>query len=155
MPELLATQYIIQNTSFGVVQRIAQGSNFTGELPGTVTADFVPVFDSTTGVIHYKDAVGGTGVEGTRGGLYSFGQDTPVEISQILADFGASVTWTVSILTADDYAIPVATNTGRYISQLPPQRLLLQPGDRLKVVTTGGAAAMWLRVSIRTEQAVD
>ena len=155
MSDYACPNFIVQNTSLGIVQRIASGEDFTGTAAGLSTADFVPVFDRETGIIHYKDTVDGVVLEGDRGGLFTFGHQTPIEITQVLADFGASIAWALSIVTADGFTIPVEGDTARYVHYTPPSRLLLHPGDRLKVTTAAGSAAMWLRISVRNEQAVD
>ena len=153
--EYLATDFIIQNASFAVVQKIALGNNYTGVAPASGATPFVPVYDSTTGIIMYKDAVNGTVTEGTQGGLFTFRNLEPIEVTQLIADFGADTSWSLSLYTGDGITIPIATDTDRYVHYCPPNRLVLHPGDGLKIETTDATKAMWLRVSLRSEQAVD
>lgn len=153
--EFLATDYIIQNTSFGVVQKIAQGFNFDGTLPGLGATSFVPVYRSESGVVILKDSVNGAVTEGDHGGLFVFRQLETIELTQLVADLGADTTWAISLVTSDGVTIPVHNDTDRYIHYTPPGRVILHPGDALKLVTTDASKAMWVRMSLRNEIAVD
>lgn len=146
-----------------VEQRISAGAQFDGAAPSLSTEpvgerDFVPFYDTEDGVFRMKNpgptTTPGTLAEGDHGGLWIFPHEQPVWVLQFLADLGTSQAWTLQVVLKDGSTVTVATATGRYIALFfATARFILNPHEKLKLVTTTATAAMWARAYTRLEQA--
>ncbi|MBU1891239.1 hypothetical protein KJ782_07215 [Patescibacteria group bacterium] len=149
----------VQQTLTTLEQAIGAGGALNGAAPALSTEpagarDFVPFHSTVDGVIRMMnsgDAVGatpeGTINEGDTGGLFDFEHARPVVIKQLMADFGASVAYTISVVTTLG-TFSIATGTAQYVllcynvDKLP----ILERGDKIKVVSAGTLAQI-VRVS--------
>jgi len=145
-----------------IEQRIAAGSQFDGALPSLSTLgagerDFVPFFDLADGVFRMKNpgplTASGTVAEGDHGGLWVLPHAQPIWMMQFLADLGTSQVWTLQIVLKDGGTVTVATATGRYVAVAFSPRFVLNPHEKLKLITTAATNAMWARAYVRLEQA--
>lgn len=146
-----------------IEQRIKSGSQFDGVAPSLSTEpagerDFVPFFDTEDGVFRLKNpgptTTPGTLDEGDHGGLFSFSHTQPCGVMQFLADLGSSITWTLNLVLKDGKTIVLHTDTGRYITLIPygDHRVIINPKEKLQLVTSGATVAMWARAYVRLEQ---
>lgn len=149
--------------SITVEQRIRASSQFDGLDPSLSTEpagerDFVPFFDTDDGVFRLKNpgptTPAGTIAEGNHGGLFSFSHTQPCGVMQFLADLGSSITWTLQLVLKDGKTIVLHTDTGRYITLIPygEHRLIINPTEKVQLITTAATAAMWARMYVRLEQ---
>jgi hypothetical protein len=152
------------STSF--VQRMNAAVNFDGLAPkSTVPAaseqDFVAFQDTVSGEHVYSNPGPTTPeatLKGTSGGLFEFGHKQPIVIEQVLIVFGASTNYTITIVTPHGevaYAGGTAVTSALlgWGGTEPNWRPLLMPGDKLKLVTSGGAVSNAVaRVSVSLEQ---
>lgn len=148
-----------------VEQKMAASSPFNGAIPSLSTEpagarDFVPFVSTVDGIFRMKNPGGvlgaadpGTITAGDAGGLFIFNHKQPVKVERILADFGASVAYSLSLITTAG-TIPIDSGTIRYLviltenlNKLP----MLNPGDQLQIIAAG-TAAQWARVSVSLEQ---
>jgi len=146
-----------------IEQRIAAGAQFDGAVPSLSTLgvgeqDFVPFFDLADGVFRMKNpgplTPPGTVAAGDHGGLWILPHEQPIWMMQFFADLGTSQAWTLQVVLKDGSTVTVATATNRYITLLfGTYRLMLNPHERLKLITTTATAAMWARAYMRLEQA--
>ena len=136
-----------------VEQRIKAGEDFTGEAPELATKAFAPFFDDTDGVIRMKEDGTPANVEADKGGLFTITMDRPCVLAQVLGNLGGSIAWTLKIVTAlgATKAVQIAGATGQHVALDWSDRVTIFPGDKIEFKTTSGAAAMWLRVFIRTQ----
>lgn len=136
-----------------IEQRIKAGSQFTGEAPSLSGGAFVPWVDEYDQVFRYAKSSDATVKEGDKGGLFEFECAAPVSLEEVLADFGGSVTWTLSVVPRSGPAIVIETaSSSRYLVRTEYQRLHLVRGDKIKIVTSGGSAAMWARIALTLNQ---
>jgi hypothetical protein len=150
------------------VQKMKATTNFDGNAPADSgepagQRDFVAFFEPDTGEIIFSnpgpDTTEGT-LTGNSGGLFTFNHKQPIIIEQFLALFGASVTYTLSIVTADGEVV-LATEAGVtsalicMVNDDPNWRAILMPGDKLKLVTTVGTATnAVVRINVRLGQQI-
>lgn len=154
MPDMQQNAIEINTVVTCIEQRIKAGSNFTGEAPSLSGNVFAPFAATEDGIFRWKQADDPTKTEGDKGGLFEWSQAFPVALEYILADFGASVTWTLYVVTRTGDTIQIATNTGRYLLRIEYERFYLFRGDKLKLVTTGGAAAMMARIGLSLDSGI-
>ena len=74
-------------TPVSIQQRIASGQNFTGARPSATGLTFLNNTNKFT--------------EQNAGGLFDFGGDNPIQITQIMAKFGAATAYTLSVVSLD------------------------------------------------------
>lgn len=136
-----------------IEQQVDAGSDFDGAAPADATENFVPYYDEDDGVFRWGKPDGTTFV-GTHGGLFDMTHKQPIVLEQLFADFGGSVTWNIYIVTARGDVL-IKTGTGQYLAYGNGElRWRMQRHEKVKVTTSGGSAAMWLRIYVRSEQAI-
>jgi hypothetical protein len=85
------------------------------------------------------------------GGLFTFAHLQPALLEWVMMDLGASVAYTVSIVTsAGDWQ--VASGTSQFVILTP--RAPLMPGENIKVTfaAPGVGNKGWVRVYVRSDQ---
>ena len=138
-------------TSF-IEQRIAAGSQFDGNAPALAAIKFVPWVEDYDQVFRYALPTNSATKEGDHGGLFEFECAAPVSLECVYADLGASIAWTLAIVTRDGHIVVIDGNTSRYIVRTEYQRFHMARGDKVRIITSGGAAAMWARIGISLNQ---
>lgn len=137
-----------------VEQKIAAGAQFNEAIPSLSTLDlgerdFVPFYSSADGIFRMMNpgpiTAPATVSAGNSGGLFVFSHKQPVLIEHIMADFGTSIAHTVNLVTAAG-AFPLVAATGRYVWIKHDQKIVLFPGEKIAVKTTGATLVMWARV---------
>jgi len=137
-----------------IEQRIAAGSTYDGVVPADAVENFVPFYDDTLGIWRLGKPNEST-FEGTHGGLFVMDHKQPLVLEQVLADLGTSLAYTLSLVTTSG-TIPIATGTSRYIAYNDSNlRWRFQKGEKIKLVVAAGTAAMWARIYLRSEQAIN
>jgi hypothetical protein len=131
-----------------IEQRMAAGNDFSGEDPSLSSAAFVPYFDTIDNVARWGSDATTPVYEGDKGGLFAWDMIGPSSVEYIAANFGGSVDWTLSIVLRTGEEVVFATGTGQYILRREYDRFYMFPGDKIKVVTSSGAAAMVVRVGV-------
>jgi hypothetical protein len=129
-------------------QRIKSGENFTGEAPSLAGEVFSPFFDSSDNVARFKQTSDPTKDKGDKGGLFEWTAIGPTSVEYIIANFGGSVSWVMSIVTRTGDQVDFASGSCQYVLRREYDRFYMFPGDKIKIVTTGGAAAMVVRVGV-------
>ncbi len=124
--------------SIGIQHKVTANNQFDGTLP-------VGALTFANGMNKYA--------AGTAGGLFDFENTEPIIITQYHFEFGDVTTgYVLSIITtnADESEISgeasILAQGSAKIVIVTGQRLLLTAGQKLKLVTTGGTAAMFARV---------
>lgn len=135
--------------TIAIEQKIAAGSTYDGALPADAIENFVPFYDDASGIWRMGKPDEST-FEGTKGGLFVTAHNQPMILEQVFADLGASLAYTISIVT-NAGEIPIATGTSRYIA-IGNVRWRFQQSEKVKLVVAAGAAAMWARMYLRSAQ---
>lgn len=149
-----------------LVQKMLGAANFNGLAPANNTQPvaerpFVTFNEKTTGE-HVFSNPGPTTAEGTLlgtdGGLFVFNHKQPIVIEQLLAVFGGTTNYALTIVTPYG-EVALASETGvtsaliGLVSTDPNWRPILMPGDMLKLVTSGGTVNnAVVRINVRLEQ---
>lgn len=140
--------------SIMVEQRIKAGSQFDEAKPSLSTEpageqDFVPFFSDADGIFRMMNpgptTPEATLPEGNHGGLFEFSHKQPVLIDHIMADLGTSIAYEVYLVTALS-KFQIAAATSRYLWVKHDNKVILFPGEKISIKTTGATVAMWARV---------
>jgi len=144
-----------------IEQRIAAGSQFDGAIPSLSTEpagerDFVSFYDPVDGVFRMKNpgptATPGSISQGDHGGLFTFTHKKAIWLSQFFADLGTSIAWTLALVTSTGDEIQITGTTSRYIAlHFFQHATLINPGEKLKLVTSGASGAMVARAYLSLE----
>lgn len=118
-----------------IQQAISAGNDFDGAAPGGALTT------SPEGIESYA--------ESDAGGLFEFGNQYPVEVVQIQIILGGQLTWSISVVDDDDDEIVLWSGTTEAdFHTTAADRIVLLPGQALKLVTSTASAAMKARVSV-------
>ena len=152
MTEFIQSEVQIEVVSETLEQKFAANVAITGVAPSLAGSSFTTWYDSADGIMRYKQADDVTKDEADLGGLFSLSHDQPGILEQVLMDLGASVAYTVSVVTTAG-TWQVAAGTGQYVVLLP--RIILNPGEDIKITaaTPGAGKKAWIRVYLRSDQA--
>jgi hypothetical protein len=151
MSDILQTSIKIEVITKALEQKFASNIAKTGIAPELGANAFAPFYTTEDGITRYKQATNPSVVEADDGGLFTLGHDQPAMLEWVLADLGASVAYTVSIVTsAGDWEVD--SGTARYVFIHPSAPIM--PGENVKVVAaTPGAIKSWIRIYVRSDQA--
>lgn len=136
MSEIVRTTVPISVTPVTIEQQMAIGNNFSGEAPSLAGEPFVPYFSNVDGIYRMKQHDTPANDEGDKGGLFEPTCVEPFFLEQLHADFGESNAWTLSVVTSSITYL-VSSGTGQTIVQIPHDRIILHPGEKIKLITTG------------------
>lgn len=152
MADLQQLNVEITNITRAVEQKFTANVAITGVAPSLASEAFTPYMAEADGILRYKQHDDTTKDEADVGGLFTFVYKQPAVLEQVLMDLGASVAWTVNIVTSAG-SWQVDAGTGRYVVLTP--RSLLMPGETIKITaaTPGVGNKAWVRVYVRTDQA--
>lgn len=152
MADIQQNNVEITNITRAVEQKFAANLAITGVVPSLAGEAFTPYMGEADGILRYKQHDDTSKDEADLGGLFTFVYKQPAILEQVLMDLGASVAWTVSIVTSAG-SWQVDAGTGRYIVLLP--RSIIMPGETIKVTAAapGAGNKSWVRVYVRTDQA--
>jgi hypothetical protein len=144
-----------------IEQRIALGSQFDGAIPSLSSLavgqrDFVSFYDPADGVFRMKNpgplTTPGSVSQGDHGGLFTFTHKKGIWLSQFFADLGSSIAWTLALVTSTGDEIQITGATSRYVVlHFFQYATLINPGEKLKFVTSGATAAMVARAYLSLE----
>jgi hypothetical protein len=113
------------------------------------SAEFIPYYDDTDGIIRMKSTAATPVAEGDEGGLFVFNNKKPIMVEYIYFDLGASIAWTLKHKTTNgDISVDGATSQVLR-KTYEDHRLILLPKEGLKLATTSASAAMWARIGVR------
>ena len=115
-----------------IEQKIAAGSQFDGTAPTTTPA-------TGNDMLSYP--------EDTVGGLFDFGNTSPILIHQIAVRLGSQSAWTIEIEDVDGIAVEVASGTNESSLLLTDLDLIVLQGQKLLIKTTGATDPMRARVT--------
>jgi hypothetical protein len=151
MSDILQSSIPVEVVTRSLEQKFANNIAKTGIAPELGANPFAPFYETDDGITRYKQADNPTIVEADDGGLFTLGHDQPAVLEWVLMDLGASVAYTVSIVTsAGDWTVD--TGTARYVVVKPTAPLM--PGENVKVVAAApGAVKSWIRIYVRSDQA--
>lgn len=123
--------------SYRTIQhRISAGQQFTG----TAAAG---ALSRTHGIEDYAAAAAG--------GLFDFGHSVATPVRYIAIKFGGQSAWTLKLVDADGVVLgTVLSGTNETTKYAQLTDLVLMPGDKLKLETTGATTAMQARVTVAT-----
>ena len=142
MANLLSTPGL---SIIGIQHQITAGAQFTGELP-TVS--------SPAHVVTCANALNKF-VADTKGGLFDFEQEEPLRVMQYHFDLGGSVAFVLTVETYDaagsvisGESMQILAATSRIVVGTP--NWVLGKNQKLKLTTSGAAAAMTARIYVVT-----
>jgi hypothetical protein len=166
MADIRQADVLAQTIPTTVEQKMLAGTTpFNGAAPALSTEPvgartFVPFVSTVDGIARMKNPGGvlgasdpGTLDAGDAGGLFEFANKQPIQVERIMADFGASVAYTLTLVTSAGDLV-LSTGTVRYLVLLTANTNvlpMLNPGEKLKLVAAG-TAAQWARVVVSLEQ---
>lgn len=137
-----------------IEQKIKAGEDFTGTIPTLSTEpvgerDFVPFYEESTGIFKMGNpgptTAEATLFEGDAGGLFTFQHKRPIIIDHIMANFGTAIAHAFNLVTANG-SFPLLAATAITAWFKPSDKLIIFPGESIKITTTSATAAMWARV---------
>jgi hypothetical protein len=151
MADIEQTAVNVEMITKALEQKFAANIAKTGVAPSLAAAPFTPHHGENDGVLRYKESGTPTNDEADLGGLFTLAHTQPAILEWVMMDLGASVAYTVSIVTtAGDWE--VASGTDRYVVVKPTAPLM--PGESVKVVAAApGAVKSWIRIYVRSDQA--
>lgn len=132
--------------------KMAANLAMTGVVPSLSAEAFEPYFSDVDGVLRYKQHDTPANDEADLGGLFTFAHKQPGLLEWVMMDLGASVAYTVAIVTsAGEWQ--VAAGTSQYVILTP--RAPLMPGETIKVTAAapGAGNKAWVRLYLRSDQA--
>ena len=134
---------LAQTTIAAFEQRIEAGGSFDGTVPKK-TVNYVYYFDSDKSLYSAKHpSTPDTAYLCNTAGLFSFGNQKPILLRQIIADLGAATCdWTLSLVT-DLSTVEILRGTSvKQVNYFDPQKgLVILPGEKLKFTSTTAVAA--------------
>jgi hypothetical protein len=152
MADIQQTTMEIPVITTALEQKFAANIEITGIAPELSTEPFTPYYNSDDGIIRYKQHDDTVKVEADKGGLFTFHHTQPGVLEWVLMDLGASVAYTVNIVTSAG-TWQVAADTAQYVFVNP--RAPLMPGETIKITAAapGATKKSWVRVYVRSDQA--
>ena len=152
MADLKQTSIEIEQITTAIEQKFGDNIATTGVAPKLSSEDFDPYTSEADGIIRYKQHDTPANDEADVGGLFTLNHEQPAVLEQVLMDLGASVAWTVSIVTSAG-AWQVDAGTGQYVVLTP--RSVIMPGENIKITSgaPGGGNKAWMRIYVRSDQA--
>jgi len=137
------TTTTIPDQPFGIRHVITAGQQFTGAASGGAMT-------LADGVFKYATSAAGGLFDPTALALIEGQGSCSYEVLQVEVEFGGQSSWTLHLLDADDNAVLVLSGTTETdLLHSTSERLVLLPGEKLKLVTTGASAAMRATVKLR------
>jgi hypothetical protein len=152
MADILQASISIGVITKALEQKFAANIAKTGIAPELGANAFAPFYTTEDGIIRYKQADNPTVVEADDGGLFTLGHDQPAVLEWVMMDLGASVVYTVDIVTsAGDWEVD--SGTARYVVLNP--RAPIMPGENVKITgaAPGAGNKSWMRIYVRSDQA--
>lgn len=146
------TEIDIENLVKAIELKMGVNLAMTGVAPSLAAEAFEPYFSDDDGITRYKQHDVPANDEADLGGLFTLNHRQPGILEWVMMDLGASVDWTVAIVTsAGEWQVDAGT--GQYIVLSPKAPLM--PGDNVKVtaVAPGALKQSWVRVYLRSDQA--
>lgn len=152
MADIKQTNIEITNITRAVEQKFAENIAVTGVAPSLLSEPFTPYMGEADGILRYKQHDDTAKDEADVGGLFTFVYKQPAILEQVLMDLGASVAWTVNIVTSAG-SWQIGAGTGQYVVLIP--RSIIMPVETIKITaaTPGAGKKSWMRVYVRADQA--
>jgi hypothetical protein len=151
MADLEQTDVDIEVITKALEQKFGDNIAATGVAPSLSGEAFTPHHSEADGILRYKEPAVPANDEADLGGLFTFAHLQPALLEWVMMDLGASVAYTVSIVTsAGDWQ--VASGTSQFVILTP--RAPLMPGENIKVTfaAPGVGNKGWVRVYVRSDQ---
>lgn len=152
MADLEQTSIDIEVIVKALEQKFGANIAVTGIAPALSGNAFTPHYGEADGILRYKESGTPANDEADVGGLFTLAHKQPGVLEWVMLDLGASVAYTVHIVTsAGDWE--VASGTGQYVILTP--RAPLMPGENIKVTAAapGAGKKSWMRIYVRSDQA--
>lgn len=152
MADLAQTDVDIEVITKALEQKFGDNIAATGVAPSLAAQPFSPHHSEADGILRYKETDTPANDEADLGGLFTFAHKQPALLEWVMMDLGASVAYTVNIVTsAGDWQ--VAAGTSQYVILTP--RAPLMPGENVKITAAapGAGKKSWARVYVRSDQA--
>lgn len=152
MADLKQTSVDIDVITQALEQKFGDNIAATGVAPELSGEAFSPYTSETDGIIRYKQHDTPANDEADAGGLFELAHTQPGILEWVMMDLGASVAYTISIVTSSgDWQVAAATE--QYVLVTP--RAPLMPGENIKVTfaAPGAGKKAWMRAYVRSDQA--
>lgn len=152
MADIKQTDVEIEVLVKALEQKMGVNLALTGVAPSLATEPFSPYMSDADGIIRYKQHDNPANDEADLGGLFTLAYKQPGVLEWVMMDLGASVAYTVSIVTtAGEWQVDAGT--AQYVVLNP--RAPLMPGETIKVTAAapGAGKQSWVRVYVRSDQA--
>lgn len=133
-------------------QKFGDNVAATGVAPSLGGEPFSPYMSDADGIYRYKQHDNPANDEADLGGLFTLHHRQPGVLEWIMMDLGASVAYTVAIITsAGEWQ--VAAGTAQYV--VLDTRAPIMPGENIKITfaAPGASKKAWVRVYLRSDQA--
>ena len=152
MAERIQEEIQIQVIVEAVEQKFAANVAITGIAPALAPNPFTPYYNTADGILRYKQADDVTKDEADEGGLFTLANMQPGILEWLMMDLGASVAYTVAIVTsAGEWQVDAGTAQYVIINPKAP----IMPGETVKVTAAapGAGKKSWVRIYLRSDQA--
>ncbi len=152
MADYKQTEIDIPVLTLALEQKMGDNIATTGVAPELGGEAFVPYMGDADGIFRYKQHDTPANDEGDKGGLFTLAHKQPAVLEWVMMDLGASVAYTVNIVTSAG-TWEVNSGTDRYVILTP--RAPIMPGENVKITATapGGGNKAWMRIYLRSDQA--
>lgn len=152
MAEYKQTSVDVDVLTVALEQKFGDNIAGTGVAPSLSGEAFEPYFSDVDGILRYKQHDTPANDEADLGGLFTLGHKQPGLLEWVMMDLGASVAYTVNIVTSAG-TWEVASGTGQFVILTP--RAPVMPGETIKVTfaAPGATKKAWVRVYVRSDQA--
>jgi hypothetical protein len=152
MADIEQTSIDIEVITKAIEQKMGTNIAMTGINPELAGNPFGPHYGTDDGITRYKEIDTPANDEADDGGLFTLTTKQPGILEWIMMDLGASVAYTVAIVTsAGDWQ--VAAGTAQFVILTP--RAPIMPGENVKITAAapGAGKKSWARVYVRSDQA--